>query len=480
MHGANPIGFGFRVLHSKRSIALEAVMAFANQCKQFPASPSHRASFNSHGVLTTPDGSVTFVSSTGKAKAAIQFALLDNGFHAAEFRFRFLCGRFEGSTLPISTHSKVFKTKSEAIADAAARLLADLRSKCGDGSTLQKSQQPEYAALVAWATNLSVQTENAQPLAGLKFVDLFAGIGGFHTALKQHGAECVAAVERDKHAVLTYRANHGDKFPLFGDIRQVDAHALPDFDILCGGFPCQSFSIAGNQEGYDHPEKGGLFFEAMRIARIKQPAIIILENVSAFASHDDGKTADQALDAFSALGYASSMRVMTAADFGLPQQRERLFIVAHRLDFIHSANRPFAFPDATDTTRTVADILEKGIRAECCNGKVNPLPAKVIDSSRPNMVGLIGKKNMQGYRVYSAQGKGITLCACSGGPGRQTGLYLIDGNPRRLTPRECARMQGFPDSFIPNPSPAQACKQFGNAVAVPLVAEIAKTARTFI
>jgi DNA (cytosine-5)-methyltransferase 1 len=452
-------------------------MAFANQCKQSRSVSSRRAQFNAHGVLTIPDGSVSFVSPTGKVKAEIQFARLDSRHYAAEYRFRFQCGRFEGSTLPISTHSKEFRTEKEAVADAARRLLADLRAKCGDGSALPKAQQKEYAALVAWAeAMLPAKSENALPLSGMKFVDLFAGIGGFHVALKRQGAECVAAVERDKHAAATYRANHGDKFPLFGDIREVDAHALPDFDILCGGFPCQSFSIAGDQEGYAHPEKGGLFFEAMRIAAIKRPAIIILENVKAFATHDGGKTADQALDALAEIGYAASIQVMNAADFGVAQQRERLFIVAHRLDVMHGADRPFAFPAATDTTCIVADILEKGVRADCCEEKVGKLPAKKVDASCPNMVGLIGKKNMQGYRVYSPRGKGVTLCASSGGPGRQTGLYLINGKPRRLTPRECARMQGFPDSFIPNASPTQARKQFGNAVAVPLVAEIAKAA----
>lgn len=452
-------------------------MAFANKSKQHRSVSSRRAQFNAHGVLTTPDGSVSFVSPKGKVKAEIQFARLDSRHYAAEYRFRFQCGRFEGSTLPISTHSKEFRTEKEAVADAARRLLADLRAKCGDGSALPKAQQKEYAALVAWAeAMLPAKSGDALPLSGMKFVDLFAGIGGFHVALKRQGAQCVAAVERDKHAAATYRANHGDKFPLFGDIREVDAHALPDFDIMCGGFPCQSFSIAGDQEGYAHPEKGGLFFEAMRIAAIKRPAIIILENVKAFATHDGGKTADQALDALAEIGYAASIQVMNAADFGVAQQRERLFIVAHRLDVMHAADRPFAFPAATDTTSIVADILEKGVRADRCEEKVGKLPAKKVDASCPNMVGLIGKKNMQGYRVYSPRGKGVTLCASSGGPGRQTGLYLINGKPRRLTPRECARMQGFPDSFIPNASPTQARKQFGNAVAVPLVAEIAKAA----
>lgn len=456
-------------------------MAFANKSKQHRSVSSRRAQFNAHGVLTTPDGSVSFVSPTGKVKAEIQFARLDSRHYAAEYRFRFQCGRFEGSTLPISTHSKAFRTEKEAVADAARRLLADLRAKCGDGSALPKVQQAEYAALVAWVEALlPAKSEKALPLSGMKFVDLFAGIGGFHTALKQLGAECVAAVEWDKHAAATYRANHGDGFPLYGDIRELDAHALPNCDIVAGGFPCPDFSIAGKRQGFKNLDRGGLFYRIVWFASIKRPAIIILENVEAFATHDGGKTADKALDALAEIGYAASIQVMNAADFGVPQQRERLFIVAHRLDVFCAADRPFAFPTATDSTRIVADILEKGITTDRCEKKVERLPAKKVDSSRPNMVGLIGKKNMQGYRVYSSRGKGVTLCASSGGPGRQTGLYLVNGKPRRLTPRECARMQGFPDSFIPNPSPTQARKQFGNAVAVPLVAEIAKAAGSLL
>lgn len=435
------------------------------------------ACFNAHGVLTTPDGSLSFVSSSGKSKAEIQFAKVGD-IWIAEYRFRFMCGLYHGSTLPLSHRSESFSMRCWAVNHAAHRLMDDILDKCGDGLALPKVQQAELAALLAWvAAQIAANQPQPQPLAGKTFVDLFAGIGGGHLALTQQGARCVAAVELDTQARETYRANHGAGFPLFADIRDVDADMLPAFDVLFAGFPCQSFSAAGKQEGFAAPDKGALFFEVIRIAAARRPSLILLENVEAFATHDGGKTADQAMDALAAIGYAVSMQVLNSALFGVPQQRERLFMVAQRLDCCQPHGAPFVFPAGHDASRTMADILEADASIEACTAKMVPEQhAHGIDPARGNVVGLIDGKNMQGYRVYSTQGKGITLCASSGGPGRQTGLYLVGGKPRRLTPRECARMQGFPDSFKPHPTASQACKQFGNSVAVPVVAAIAAAA----
>lgn len=433
------------------------------------------ACFNAHGVLTTPDGSFSFASSSGKSKAEIQFAKVGDVW-IAEYRFRFLCGLYHGSTLPLSVNSESFSVQGKAVVHAARRMMADIQAKCGDGLALPKVQQAELAALLAWVES-QIAADQPQPLAGKTFIDLFAGIGGFHLALKQQGARCVAAVERDTQAQAIYRANHGSGFPLYSDIRDVDAATLPAFDVLCAGFPCQSFSAAGKQEGFAAPDKGALFFEVIRIAAARQPSLILLENVEAFATHDAGKTADQAMDALAAIGYAVSMQVLNSALFGVPQQRERLFMVAQRLDCCLPHRAPFVFPAGHDASRTMADILEVDASIDACTAKMVPeQSAHGADPARGNVVGLIDGKNIQGYRVYSTEGKGITLCASSGGPGRQTGLYLVGGKPRRLTPRECARMQGFPESFKPHPAASQACKQFGNSVAVPVVAAIAAAA----
>lgn len=435
--------------------------------------------FNAHGVLTKADATVAYKSPKDKSTAEIQMAEI-NGQWIAEYRFRFLCGDYAGSTLPLSVHSVPMATKEAAQADAARRLLADIEAKCPAPDELNKVQQAELVLLKAWVRSLmpAPAPQPPLPLTGKKFIDLFAGIGGFHQALKQQGATCVAACERDKAAQETYLRNYGTGYPMFDDVRDIDTKELPEFDILCGGFPCQSFSMAGDREGFAAADKGPLFFEIVRIAAARKPALLILENVEAFANHDKGRTATLAMDALAEIGYAASMKVLDASQFGVPQQRMRVFIVAHRIDLFRPQGNPFGFPVGTDPSKVVADILEEGITDGQCEAEMTPLPAKAKDSG-PIVIGLINGKNAQGYRVMSPAGKGVTLCANSGGYGGKTGLYEIDGKPRRLTPRECARMQGFPESFIPHSSITQACKQFGNSVAVPVVSAVAEAAAKF-
>lgn len=435
----------------------------------------HSSRFNDFVTPSTPDGRLTFSSKSSKTNAEIQFARIGRHRWIAEYRFRFKCGGFHGRTLPLSLRSQEMASKGAALADAAHRLLADAEERCGDEALLTATQRNELAALRVWA-NIQIEKQ-LKPLIGASFFDVFAGVGGFHQGMASQGAICVGAVEIDPAARATYLANYGTGFPFFEDVRKVDAETLPDFDILCGGFPCQSFSIAGDGEGYQATGKGGLFFELVRIAKAKRPKQIILENVPAFATHDDGRTCDQALDALAEIGYDVSLQLLDSSKFGVPQQRERLFIVGIRLDIAASGAAPFFFPEGTDDTKVIEDILEARITSGRCAAKMKRQRSNPTErAERPIMVGLIDERNAQGYRVYSPKGKGVTLCAQSGGPGGQTGLYLIAGKPRKLTPRECARMQGFPDSFQPHPSTFHARKQFGNSVAVPVVAAIAREA----
>jgi DNA (cytosine-5)-methyltransferase 1 len=428
--------------------------------------------FNDFGTLPIPDGRLTFTSKSRKTTAEIEFAQIGRVW-IAEYRFRFKCGGFHGRTLPLSVHSKGKSSLGEALANAASRMLADAETRCGDEAMLNATQRNELADLRAWA---KAQIEKQlKPLTGFRFLDVFAGVGGFHQAMASLGAICAGAVEIDPAARDTYRANYGTGFQIFDDVRKVDAEALPEFDAIFGGFPCQSFSIAGDGEGYQAAGKGGLFFEIVRIAKAKRPKQIVLENVPAFATHDVGLTCDQALDALAEIGYDVTLQVLDSSKFGLPQQRERLFIVGIRLDIATSGAAPFFFPNGTDDTKVVEDILEARITTGRCAAKMKRLlPNPTERAERAVQVGQINDRNAQGYRVYSPKGKGITLCAQSGGPGGQTGLYLISGKPRKLTPRECARMQGFPDSFQPHPSTFHARKQFGNSVAVPVVREIGR------
>jgi DNA (cytosine-5)-methyltransferase 1 len=441
------------------------------------AATPHFSRFNDFGSLSTPDGQLTFTSKSSKTTAEIQFARIGRKW-IAEYRFRFKCGGFHGHTLPLSVHSRRKTSQGKSIAKAASRMLKDVVKSCGDESKLNATQRNELAELLAWINDQIVQ--QTKPHTGARFFDVYAGVGGFHQALASLGATCAGAVEIDPAARATYRANHGTGFPIFDDVRTVVAEALADFDIMCGGFPCQSFSIAGDGEGYQATGKGALFFELLRIAEAKRPKLIILENVPAFATHDGGLTCDQALDALAEIGYDTSLQVLDASRFGLPQQRKRLFIVGVRIDLAAGAP-PFRFPEGDDDTKTVEDILEARITSGRCAAKMKRLrPNPTERAERPIQIGQIGDRNAQGYRVYSPKGKGITLCAQSGGPGGQTGLYLVAGKPRKLTPRECARMHGFTDSFKPHPSAFHARKQFGNSVAVPLARELGRQLAAYL
>lgn len=354
----------------------------------------HHSRFNAHGVMTTPDGCETFTSRSGKTTAEIQFARVAHEW-IAEPRFRFRCGAFHGRTLPLSVHSKTSSNQTTAIADAVQRLLDHTALRCGDDGSLNATQRNELAELDGWINTLVDKLAN--PLTGMRFMDVFAGIGGFHQALSGMGATCIGAVEIDKAARETYANNHGTGFPFYDDICQVDPKALPDFDILCGGFPCQSFSKAGDGEGYAAAGKGSLFFELVRIAAVKKPKQIILENVAAFATHDGGATCDQALNALAEIGYDASVQGLNAADFGLPQKRERLFVVATRLDLLDTAGAPFLFPQATDSSKVVEDILEARITAGRCATKMNrKLPDLTERIERTVTVGLINDKESQG------------------------------------------------------------------------------------
>lgn len=302
------------------------------------------------------------------------------------------------------------------------------------------------------------------------FIDLFAGIGGFHLAMSSFGANCVFASEWDKYAAETYQQNFNQK--PFGDITKIDENDIPNHDILCGGFPCQAFSIAGKQKGFDDI-RGTLFFDIARIINHHHPKVIFLENVKNLTKHDEGKTFNTIHTTLNNLGYRVYTQVLNASNYGLPQNRERIYIVAFRND-INAEN--FTFPIATNEPTCLEGILEK-----------NPTKAKVVVRSdidiyknynianslckelkllnKPIQIGKVNKGG-QGERIYHPLGHAITLSAYGGGVGSKTGLYLVDGKVRKLSPRECARVQGFPEDFILNSSDIQSYKQFGNSISV--------------
>jgi DNA (cytosine-5)-methyltransferase 1 len=305
---------------------------------------------------------------------------------------------------------------------------------------------------------------------GPKFIDLFAGIGGFRLALEAAGAECVFSSEWDKESQATYSKNYG-VLP-DGDITQIDSSEIPSHDILCGGFPCQAFSISGKQKGFDD-SRGTLFYDVARIAKDKKPKVLFLENVKNLVRHDGGTTFKVILQTLDEIGYDVFTKVLRSSDFGLPQARERIYIVAFRKDL---EVQSFAFPDGSEKTKVIADVLEEvpiGSPYDINRSDIflNEPFGEILDPRKPKQIGKINKGG-QGERIYSTLAAGITLSAYGGGAAAKTGAYLVDGRVRKLTPRECARLQGFPETFVIHPNPRYAYKQFGDSVSVPVLSAI--------
>lgn len=409
------------------------------------------------------------------AKASVQYTT-HAGRWVAEFRFRLRSGLYQACTLPLTTSSERFPSQAEAIANAAVRMLASLDSAI-DGAKLTAVQSKTVEALKEWGNSLISQAAAKQhgPLAGMRFVDAFAGIGGFHAALASEGAECAGAIELDPDARKTYAANYPGDYPVHDDIRTARADQFGKVDLIVGGFPCQSVSVAGDGAGLNDKSKSGLFFDFAKLIGEMAPSLAILENVAGLASHDNGKTFDAVMNTLADLGYSVSTRLLDSSDFGVPQKRERLFLVCVHDSVLANRIAPFTFPKGADATKVVSDILEPLSKGRRCHRPLARLKKDPLAKSRRiETVGLIDGMNNQGYRVASPLGKGFTLCASSGGVGGKTGLYLVKGKPRALSPRECARMQGFPESFAPHSNPAVALRQFGNSVAVPVVSALAR------
>ena len=329
------------------------------------------------------------------------------------------------------------------------------------------------------------------------FIDLFAGIGGLRKAMESAGGRCVFTSEWDAFAQKTYHANFPDNRPIAGDIREVDAAAIPEHDVLVAGFPCQPFSIAGVSKknalgrlhGFQDETQGTLFFDVLRVLMHHRPAAFLLENVKNLKSHDKGRTFEVIRRKLTEeLGYTLHTRIVDAANF-LPQHRERIVMVGFR------ENTGFSHDDLVlpgRAGRGMRDVLhpEDGSEAPESHFTVGP-DAKVSDKYT-----LTDKlwQYLQGYAAkHKAAGNGFGFGLVDGDSISRTlsARYYKDGseilvsrgpgnNPRRLTPRECARLMGYDDSFRIPVSDTQAYKQFGNSVAVPVFAEVARLMRPHI
>lgn len=307
-------------------------------------------------------------------------------------------------------------------------------------------------------------------LEGLTFIDLFAGLGGFRIALESLGAECVYSNEWDKPVQEVYKENFG-VLPE-GDITQVDEKIIPDHDILCAGFPCQAFSISGKQRGFED-SRGTLFFDVARIVKEKKPKIVFMENVKNFATHDDGKTLSVVQSTMEELGYSFNQKVLNAVDFGVPQKRERIYMVCFRNDL---GINDFSYPKPFKLTKHVEDFIinDESLVEHLYVDRPDTYMNNKEDieySTKSIRLGIVNKGG-QGERIYSTKGIAITLSAYGGGVFSKTGGYLINGKTRKLHPRECARIMGYPDSYKLSTSPNQAYKQLGNSVVIDVLQRI--------
>ena len=365
----------------------------------------------------------------------------------------------------------------------------------------------------------------------MKFLELCAGIGGFRQALENLGCECVGYSEIDKHAIKLYSAWYNDECN-FGDITKIEAEKLPDFELLVGGFPCQAFSVAGKRGGFNDT-RGTIFFDFARIMKAKKPKFAIFENVKGLLNHDGGKTYETMLRTLDELGYNAQWGILNTKFHGLPQNRERVYIVANLRE---RSSTKILFERGNDSADKV-ERTENGIIGQFYNRKgkthqdlgvisseghspallatthknprivkigdidgLNTQYSRVYDSEGVSTTinaqgGGLGAKTglykvgaidgvfrlKQGNRVYGVNGKARTICAEGGGYGGYTGLYTNSEQTkvRRLTPKECFRLQGFKDEMVElgyklGISDTQLYKMAGNAVSVPVVEWVAQ------
>lgn len=308
--------------------------------------------------------------------------------------------------------------------------------------------------------------------AKFKFIDLFAGIGGIRLAYQNLGGKCVFTSEWNDHAKRTYEANFGE-VP-FGDITQINEMQIPDHDLLLAGFPCQPFSIAGvskknalgKAHGFLDETQGTLFFDIARIIKHKKPKAFMLENVKNLTSHDKGKTFAIITNTLKELGYTVHSKVLNSKHF-VPQHRSRIIIVGFRTEIFKNQEN-FKFPKLPEADKVFKNILES--TPEKKYTLTDRLWQYLQDYSDKHKA----KGNGFGFGLTDMNGIARTLSARYYKDGSEVLIPQLNQNPRRLTPRECARLQGFPDEFLIPVSDTQAYKQFGNSVTVPLIQAVAK------
>lgn len=321
----------------------------------------------------------------------------------------------------------------------------------------------EYNHIMDFPEKAPFENKNDVPY---KMIDLFAGIGGTRLGFYQTGkTQVVFSSEIDKFAIKTYTANYGEAPS--GDITKIDAKDVPNHDILVGGFPCQAFSQAGLKKGFEDT-RGTLFFEIARILKEKQPKAFLLENVKNLTLHDNGKTFEVIKGTLRELGYEIYPMLFKAKDFGVPQNRERIYIVGFNKEKVPNY-KAFKAPVPPKNNICVGDILEKKVDSKYT------ISDQLWEGHKRRKIE--NKENGKGfgYSLFNEKSPYTnTISARYYKDGSEILIEQKGQNPRKLTPRECARLQGFPEEYIIPVSDTQAYKEFGNSVAVPVIHAIAE------
>ena len=294
----------------------------------------------------------------------------------------------------------------------------------------------------------------------IKFIDLFAGIGGMRLAFESVGAKCVFTSEWDRFAQQTYQENFGEK--PFGDITKIAENEIPKFDLLVAGFPCQPFSSIGKREGFKHETQGTLFYDVARIIDFHKPRAFLLENVAGLLTHDDGRTFTTIINVLTNLGYRLEYKILDSSDYGVPQKRDRIYIVGFNKKKVKPAD--FNFPKPRKAKVGIGKFVETGLKDLSISKHLQSVYIYKLDDGRPEVI------------TPESDFPVKTLVASYHKIQRLTGTFVKDGPTglRLLSENECKAIMGFPKNFKIPVSRTQMYRQFGNSVAVPVVRGVAR------
>nr|ADX97433.1 M1.BspACI [Psychrobacillus psychrodurans] len=312
-------------------------------------------------------------------------------------------------------------------------------------------------------------------MKNFKFIDLFSGIGGFRIALEENGGQCVFSSDIDKYARETYKENFGEEPS--GDITKIKSEEIPDHDILCAGFPCQPFSIAGKRLGFEDT-RGTLFFDVARIIKDKRPKAFLLENVAGITSHDGGKTLDTILNTLSELGYEREWKLMNAKYYGVPQNRNRWYCVGYDASQFSKIDIHNIFPEEENLETFIDSYIEKNVSQDYQMSKIAKRNMELhinefVSSDRYDEDHVIIANHIRPSKVnFSSNGISPCLTAKMGTGGNNVPVLYQEG--RKLTENECLRIMGFPETYKIRKNYSQSYKQIGNSVVVSVVEKIGR------